>query len=168
MVGRSAGYRIKSTGIHEGDSGEGLIRTTRFMLRCWGVRLGASSTRRRTCGPLAKRTLHFCLGAPTLCMASILQYLFCDCNYPVIDTSSKYARGVIWEEEERILRDEHSAYYTPISGLWMPPNPGYGAVFQTPVSVKAKSPQHERAIIPWARTYLFVHVEPDVVSAPGA
>jgi len=74
------------------------------------------------------------------------KYLFGDYNYPVIDASSEYARGLMWEEEERILRDEHSAYYTPISGLRRAPNPSYGAVSQTPVSVKAKSPDHERVI----------------------
>jgi len=74
------------------------------------------------------------------------KYLFGDYNYPVIDASSEYARGLMWEEEERILRDEHSAYYTPISGLRRVHKPGYGAVSQTPVSVKAKSPDHERVI----------------------
>ena len=74
------------------------------------------------------------------------KYLFGDYNYPVIDVSSEFARGVMWEEEERILRDEHSAYYTPFSGLRRGPNPGYGAVSQTPVSVGAKSPGHERVI----------------------
>ena len=73
-------------------------------------------------------------------------YLFGDYNYPVIDASSEYARGLMWEEEERILRDEHSAYYTPISGPRRPPNPSYGAVSQTPVSVKARSPDYERII----------------------
>jgi len=74
------------------------------------------------------------------------RYLFGDYNYPVIDASSEYARGLMWEEEERILRDEHSAYYTPISGLRRAPKPSYGAVSQTPVSVKAKSPDYERVI----------------------
>ena len=71
--GRSTGYQIKSTRVHEGDSGKGLIRTTRFMLRCWRVRLGASPTRRQTYGPPTKGTLHFCLGVPTPCMASLSQ-----------------------------------------------------------------------------------------------
>ena len=74
------------------------------------------------------------------------KYLFGDYNYPVIDASSEYAREVMWEEEERILRDEHSAYYTPISGPRRPPGPSYGAVSQTPVSVKARSPGDERII----------------------
>lgn len=74
------------------------------------------------------------------------KYLFGDYNYPVIDASSEYARGLIWEEEERILRDEHSAYYTPITGPRRIPNPNYGAVSQIPVSVNAKSPDHERII----------------------
>ena len=74
------------------------------------------------------------------------KYLFGDYNYPVIDASSEYARRLMWEEEERILRNEHSAYYTPISGPRRVPNLNYGAVSQTPVSVKAKSPDHERII----------------------
>ena len=74
------------------------------------------------------------------------KYLFGDYNYPVIDASSEHGRRLMWEEEERILRDEHSAYFTPISGPRRAPNPGYGAVSQTPVSVKAKSPDYERVI----------------------
>ena len=74
------------------------------------------------------------------------KYLFGDYNCPVIDVSSEFARRSMWEEEERILRDEHSAYYTPISGPRRAPNPTYGAVSQTPVSVKAKSPEYERII----------------------
>jgi len=74
------------------------------------------------------------------------KYLFGDYNYPVIDASSEYARRLMWDEEERILRDEHSAYFTPISGPRRVPNPSYGAVSQTPVSVKTKSPDYERVI----------------------
>ena len=74
------------------------------------------------------------------------KYLFGDYNYPVIDASSEYARKLMWEEEERVLRDEHSAYYTPISGPRRIPGPSYGAVSQTPVSVKAKSLDNERVI----------------------
>lgn len=74
------------------------------------------------------------------------KYLFGDYNYPVIDASSEYARGLMWEEEERILRDEHSAYFTPTSGLRRAPNPSYGAVSQTPVTVKAISPDYDRVI----------------------
>lgn len=72
------------------------------------------------------------------------KYLFGDYNYPVIDASSEYARKMMWEEEERILRDEHSAYYTPISGPRRVPNANYGAVSHTPVSVRP--PGHERII----------------------
>lgn len=74
------------------------------------------------------------------------KYLFGDYNYPVIDASSENARKLMWEEEERILRDEHSAYYTPISGLRRVPGPNYGAVSQTHASVKTKSPNNERTI----------------------
>ena len=71
------------------------------------------------------------------------KYLFGDYNYPVIDASSEYARQLIWEEEERILRDERGAHYTPISGPRRVPGPSYGAVSQT---MKAKSPEHEWVI----------------------
>jgi hypothetical protein len=74
------------------------------------------------------------------------KYLFGDYNYPVIDASSEYARELMWEEEERILRDEHSAYFSPISGLRTAPIPGYGAVSKTPVPIKTKPPGHERVI----------------------
>ena len=72
------------------------------------------------------------------------KYLFGDYNYPVIDASSEYARKLMWEEEERILRDEHSAHYTPIPGLRRVPGSSYGAVSRT--STKVKSPDHERII----------------------
>lgn len=74
------------------------------------------------------------------------KYLFGDYNYPVIDASSEYARKLMWEEEERILRDEHSAHYTPISGPWRVPGPSYGAVSRTPASVQVKFPDDERII----------------------
>ncbi|OJT05997.1 Transmembrane protein 184 -like protein [Trametes pubescens] len=44
------------------------------------------------------------------------QYLFGDYNYPCVDVSSELARKTMWIEEERILRDEHSAWYSPIGG----------------------------------------------------
>ncbi|OSC98871.1 DUF300-domain-containing protein [Trametes coccinea BRFM310] len=42
------------------------------------------------------------------------QYLFGDYNYPCVDVSSELARKTMWVEEERILRDEHSAWFSPI------------------------------------------------------
>jgi len=63
------------------------------------------------------------------------KYLFGDYNYPCVDVSNEFARVQIWDEEERILRDERGAYFSPILG---PNNPrrafgkaregGYGAV----------------------------------------
>lgn len=44
------------------------------------------------------------------------KYLFGDYNYPCIDVSSEYARGTMWDEEERILRDERGAWFSPIRG----------------------------------------------------
>ncbi|KAI0746309.1 organic solute transporter Ostalpha-domain-containing protein [Daedaleopsis nitida] len=42
------------------------------------------------------------------------KYLFGDYNYPCVDISSEAARMTMWDEEERILRDEHSAWFSPI------------------------------------------------------
>ena len=71
-------------------------------------------------------------------------YLFGDYNYPVIDVSSERARTVIWDEEERVLRNERGAWFSPLRGskgqaaierregpAWQ----GYGAVDSTARSV---------------------------------
>ncbi|KAG6836292.1 hypothetical protein H0H93_009432 [Arthromyces matolae] len=68
------------------------------------------------------------------------RFLFGDYNYPVVDVSSENARIVMWDEEERVLRDERHAWFSPIRGakgvatrhgrnapLWQ----GYGAVGST-------------------------------------
>ena len=44
------------------------------------------------------------------------KYLFGDYNYPTIDVSSESARITIWIEEERVLRDEMGAWFSPIRG----------------------------------------------------
>ncbi|KAG7447667.1 DUF300-domain-containing protein [Guyanagaster necrorhizus] len=44
------------------------------------------------------------------------KYLFGDYNYPVIDASSEDARAAIWDLEERVLRDERGAWFSPIRG----------------------------------------------------
>lgn len=77
------------------------------------------------------------------------QYLFGDYNYPVIDVSSEDARTVIWDEEERVLRDERGAWFSPIRGskgqaaMGQRDGPaweGYGAVgTTTPRTQNAKS-----------------------------
>lgn len=61
------------------------------------------------------------------------KYLFGDYLYPCIDVSSEYARQTMWNEEERILRDERGAYYSPLrSTVALLPGEkrrsGYGAV----------------------------------------
>jgi hypothetical protein len=72
------------------------------------------------------------------------KYLFGDYNYPCIDVSSEYARGTMWDEEERILRDERGAWFSPIRGakgtaaLKQRDGPaweGYGAVGSHPRSL---------------------------------
>ena len=44
------------------------------------------------------------------------KYLFGDYNYPCVDVSSESARTFIWDEEERVLRDERGAWFSPIRG----------------------------------------------------
>ena len=44
--------------------------------------------------------------------ASSRKYLFGDYNYPCIDASSESARAEMWEEEERILNNERSAWFS--------------------------------------------------------
>jgi len=65
------------------------------------------------------------------------KYLFGDYNYPAIDVSSESARTFIWQEEERVLRDERGAWFSPIRGAKgqaamqsrdRPAWEGYGAV----------------------------------------
>ncbi|EIN05458.1 DUF300-domain-containing protein [Punctularia strigosozonata HHB-11173 SS5] len=64
------------------------------------------------------------------------RYLFGDYNYPCIDVSSENAKARIWDEEERILRDERGAYFSPMRG----PGGTYGAV-----GVSAKRPRVDSA-----------------------
>lgn len=78
------------------------------------------------------------------------KHLFGDYNYPTIDVSSEGARITIWTEEERVLRDERGAWFSPIRGskgvealrqregfAWS----GYGAVdSSTRVSQVGKQP----------------------------
>ena len=68
------------------------------------------------------------------------KYLFGDYNYPCIDVSSESARTVIWDEEERVLRNERGAWFSPIRGAKgqaaiqrreRPAWEGYGAVSNT-------------------------------------
>ena len=65
------------------------------------------------------------------------KYLFGDYNYPCVDVSSESARIFTWEEEERVLRDERGAWFSPIRGAKgqaaiqrreRPAWQGYGAV----------------------------------------
>ncbi|KAJ6527918.1 DUF300 domain-containing protein [Mycena vulgaris] len=68
------------------------------------------------------------------------QLVFGDYNYPCIDVSSEAARTHMWDEEERVLRDERSAWFSPIRGAMgqkaveareRPAWEGYGAVGST-------------------------------------
>ncbi|KLO15196.1 DUF300-domain-containing protein [Schizopora paradoxa] len=56
-------------------------------------------------------------------------YLFGDYLYPCIDASSELARKTMWDEEERVLRDERGAYFSPIRSR--PQRlPNYGSVVE--------------------------------------
>ncbi|KAH9003277.1 organic solute transporter Ostalpha-domain-containing protein [Lactarius hatsudake] len=56
------------------------------------------------------------------------QYLFGDYNYPCIDASSEAARAEMWDEEERILSNERSAWFADHHGHRVLATTGYGAV----------------------------------------
>ncbi|KAI0055706.1 DUF300-domain-containing protein [Artomyces pyxidatus] len=59
------------------------------------------------------------------------QYIFGDYHYPCIDASSETARLEMWEEEERILSDERSAWFSDYKGHRRPEaklGAAYGAV----------------------------------------
>ncbi|KAI0266441.1 organic solute transporter Ostalpha-domain-containing protein [Gloeopeniophorella convolvens] len=61
--------------------------------------------------------------------ASSRQYLFGDYNYPCIDASSEIARAEMWDEEERILSNERSAWFSDYKGRRTSAAAvGYGAV----------------------------------------
>ncbi|KAI9456749.1 organic solute transporter Ostalpha-domain-containing protein [Russula earlei] len=56
------------------------------------------------------------------------KYLFGDYNYPCIDASSEVARAEMWEEEERILNNERSAWFSDRFGRNAIAALSYGAV----------------------------------------
>jgi hypothetical protein len=56
------------------------------------------------------------------------KYLFGDYNYPCIDASSELARAEMWEEEERILSDERSAWFSNHEGRRAYVVTSYGSV----------------------------------------
>lgn len=83
------------------------------------------------------------------------RYLFGDYNYPCIDISSEDARTTMWDEEERVLRDERGAWFSPLRGgkgkavlasrgpAWQ----GYGAVGSTdPTSKRSQHDHHDPPI----------------------
>ncbi|KAF7299868.1 hypothetical protein HMN09_00993900 [Mycena chlorophos] len=79
------------------------------------------------------------------------RFMFGDYNYPVIDVSSETARTRMWDEEERVLRDERSAWFEPVGGrpvlesreVSRPRWEGYGAVGQT-LAAPAPVPKRTR------------------------
>ncbi|TFK47286.1 DUF300-domain-containing protein [Heliocybe sulcata] len=79
------------------------------------------------------------------------RYLFGDYNYPCIDVSSEAAKLKMWDEEERILRDERGAYFTRVRPHGK--GGGYGAV-GTSQPVAAKESRSEWPDVPEDRRRL--------------
>ncbi|KAF7295641.1 hypothetical protein MIND_01104300 [Mycena indigotica] len=75
------------------------------------------------------------------------KFMFGDYNYPVLDVSSETARTRIWDEEERVLRDERSAWFSPVGGRptlearerQKPRWEGYGAVGETTTNAPSRT-----------------------------
>ncbi|KAF5372342.1 hypothetical protein D9615_009300 [Tricholomella constricta] len=79
------------------------------------------------------------------------KYLFGDYNYPCIDVSSEAARTSMWDEEERVLRDERGAWFSPLRGAQGqaalerrggPAWQGYGAVGSTEPAARGREAGH--------------------------
>lgn len=105
------------------------------------------------------------------------KYLFGDYNYPCIDVSTEFARTAMWDEEERVLRDERGAWFSPIRGskgqaaldrrdgpAWQ----GYGAVGST-----TPSGQRGRDYVPedetgWSNGNTIDHEQDRIPSAKPA
>jgi hypothetical protein len=60
--------------------------------------------------------------------ANSRKYLFGDYNYPCIDASSEIVRAEMWEEEERILSNERSAWFSDRHGRNAIVATNYGAL----------------------------------------
>ena len=74
--------------------------------------------------------------------ASSRKYLFGDYNYPCIDASSEVARAKMWEEEERILNNERSAWFSDHHHR----HHGHGAMAVTGYgAVGVSQPQQDRS-----------------------
>lgn len=59
------------------------------------------------------------------------KYLFGDYHYPCVDVSTEAAKRMMWDEEERILRDERGAFFSPIvrpGRVLGQPRQSYGAM----------------------------------------
>jgi hypothetical protein len=87
------------------------------------------------------------------------RYLFGDYNYPCIDVSTEYARRAMWDEEERVLRDERGAWFSVIRGAKGrdavsrrdgPAWEGYGAV-GTHEPLRRKEPRVDEHVHPESR-----------------
>ena len=89
--------------------------------------------------------------------ASSRKYLFGDYNYPCVDASSEVARAEMWEEEERILSNERSAWFSDYQGRRAQVATTYGAI-------GVSRPQQDRSRTP-SNPFSAIHPEP--VHEPG-
>ncbi|KAI0081589.1 DUF300-domain-containing protein [Panus rudis PR-1116 ss-1] len=73
------------------------------------------------------------------------KHILGDYNYPCVDVSNEQARTRIWIEEERILRDERGAYFSPILGpRRRNERDGYGAIGNSHVRIRQDSDASHR------------------------
>ncbi|KAI0246683.1 organic solute transporter Ostalpha-domain-containing protein [Lactifluus subvellereus] len=84
--------------------------------------------------------------------ASSRKYLFGDYNYPCIDASSEVARAEMWEEEERILSNERSAWFSDYQGRRAQVATTYGAI-------GVSRPEQDRSHTP-STPFSAIHPEP--------
>ncbi|KAH9956149.1 organic solute transporter Ostalpha-domain-containing protein [Russula dissimulans] len=95
-----------------------------------------------------------------LLYANSRKYLFGDYNYPCIDASSEVARAEMWEEEERILNNERSAWFSDHHGR----NAAIAAVGYGAVGVS--QPQQNKSRTLSTTRSLNATVDPGLVDAP--
>jgi len=81
------------------------------------------------------------------------QYLFGDYNYPCIDASSEAARVEMWNEEERILSNERSAWFADYRGRRVFAHTSYGAV-------GVSRSQQDRSCTPSMRPTFITAIDP--------
>ena len=95
--------------------------------------------------------------------ASSRKYLFGDYNYPCIDASSEVARAEMWEEEERILNNERSAWFSDHHG-----HHGRNAVAVTNYGAVGVSPQQDKSSTLGTPLSQSATIDPEPALGPAA